>query len=108
MTHACKKYVKQHVYFGIYFQESGHFDAYMFKVNNRNTTARCGICSKLTIKTPEHISHLVAVFLLLTLNIWMPAWMRVIGSLLHRTKIMKNEIFRPYSFLEHLGEPKVK
>ena len=39
MTHACKKYVKQHVYFGIYFQESGHFDAYMFKVNNRNTTA---------------------------------------------------------------------
>ena len=25
----------------------------MFKVNNRNTRARCGICSKLTIKTPE-------------------------------------------------------
>ena len=29
---------------------------YMFKVNNKNTTTRCEICSKLTIKTrrPEH------------------------------------------------------
>ena len=26
---------------------------YMFKVNNRNIRARCEICSKLTIKTPE-------------------------------------------------------
>ena len=25
---------------------------YMFKVNNRNTTTRCEVCSKLTIKTP--------------------------------------------------------
>ena len=25
----------------------------MFKVNNRNTRRRCGICSKLTIKKPE-------------------------------------------------------
>ena len=56
---------------------------YMFKVNSRNTRTRCEICSKLTIKTPErrnerrsdvfivnseHISHLVLVFLLLTLN----------------------------------------
>ena len=56
---------------------------YMFKVNNRNTRAGCEICSKLTIKTPgrrhwrrsgvfivnfEHISHLVLVFLLLTLS----------------------------------------
>ena len=50
---------------------------YLFKVNNRNTRTRCEICSKLTIKTPEllltivnfeHISHLVLVFLLLTLN----------------------------------------
>ena len=55
----------------------------MFKVNNRNTRARCEICSKLTIKIPErcqlrrsgifivnfeHISHLVLVFLLLTLS----------------------------------------
>ena len=32
---------------------------YMFKVNNRNTRARCEICSKLTIKIPErrHWTH---------------------------------------------------
>ena len=56
---------------------------YLLKVNNRNTRARCEICSKLTINTPErrqwrrsgvfivnfeHISHLALVFLLLTLN----------------------------------------
>ena len=54
----------------------------MFKVNNRNTGARCEIRLKLTIKTPERrrrrsgvfivnfkrISHLAPVFLLLTLN----------------------------------------
>ena len=34
-------------------------DNYMFKVNNRNTKTRCPF---------EHISHLVPVFLLLTLN----------------------------------------
>ena len=26
---------------------------YMFKVNNRNTSTRCEICSNLTIKTPD-------------------------------------------------------
>ena len=56
---------------------------YMFKVNNKNTRTRCEICSKLTVKTTErrkwrcsgvcivnfeHISHLVLVFLLLTLS----------------------------------------
>ena len=56
---------------------------YLFKANNINTRARCEICSKLAIKTPErrqlrrsgvfivnfeHISHLVLVFLLLTLS----------------------------------------
>ena len=41
---------------------------YMFIVDNRNTRARCEICSKLTIKMPEHISNLVLVFLLLTLS----------------------------------------
>ena len=59
---------------------------YLFKVNNTNTKTRCKICSNLTIKTPErrqwrrsgifivnfeHISQLVLVFLLLTLNRWM-------------------------------------
>ena len=56
---------------------------YLFKVYNRTTRTRCEICSELTIKTPEkrhwcrssvfninfeHLSHLVLVFLLLTLN----------------------------------------
>ena len=55
---------------------------YLLKFKNRNTRARCEICSKLTIKTPErrwrcsgvsianfeHISHLAPGFLLLTLN----------------------------------------
>ena len=58
-------------------------DIYLFKVNNRNTRTSCEICSKLTIKTSErrhwrrsgvfivnfeHISYLLLVFLLLTLN----------------------------------------
>ena len=51
---------------------------YLFKVNNRNTRTRREICSKLTIKIVrcsgvfivnfEHISHLIIVFLILTLN----------------------------------------
>ena len=59
-------------------------DIYLLKVNNRNTRTRCEICSKLTTKTPdvvlivftvifEHISPLVLVFLLLTLNMYLPA-----------------------------------
>ena len=31
-------------------------DIYLFKVNNANTSERCEICSKLTIKTPERLS----------------------------------------------------
>ena len=60
---------------------------YLLKVNNRNTRARYKICSKLITKTPErrrrrpgvfivnfeHISHLILVFLLLTLNKYLPA-----------------------------------
>ena len=56
---------------------------HMFKVNNRNTRTRREICRKLTTKTPErshcrhsnvfiinfeHISHLVLVFIWLTLS----------------------------------------
>ena len=56
----------------------------MLKVNNSNTRTRCEVCSKLTIKTLEQrhwcrsgafivnierISHVVLVFLFLTLNI---------------------------------------
>ena len=32
---------------------SNPVDIYLLKVNNRNTRARCEICSKLTIKAPE-------------------------------------------------------
>ena len=56
---------------------------FLFKVNNRISRTRCEVYSKSTIKTPvrrqwhrsgvfifnfEHISHLVLVFLLLTLK----------------------------------------
>ena len=49
---------------------------YLLKVNNKNTRTRCEIRSKLTILILlvnfivnfEHISHLVLVFLLLTLK----------------------------------------
>ena len=56
---------------------------YLLKVNNRITRTSCKMCSKVTIKTPErrklhrsgvfivsflHISHLVLVYLLLTLS----------------------------------------
>ena len=48
---------------------------HLLKVNNKNSRTRCEICSKLTIKTPgvfmvnfKHISHIVLVFPLLTLN----------------------------------------
>ena len=58
-------------------------DSYMIKVSNINTRTSCEMRSKLTIKTPkqhhcrrsgvfidnfEHNSHLVLVFLLLTLS----------------------------------------
>ena len=60
---------------------------YLFKVGNRHTRTMCEICSKLTVKTPElrhwpravvlivhfeQIEHIVLVFLLLTLNKYMP------------------------------------
>ena len=56
---------------------------YLLKVKKRNTRTRCEICEKLILKTPErrywhrssvfivnfeHISHLVLMFLLLTLG----------------------------------------
>ena len=45
---------------------------YLFKFNNRNTRKRCGICSELIIKTPEHVNDVVLVFLLLTLTYFIP------------------------------------
>ena len=55
----------------------------LLKINNKKTITKCEICSKLTIKTPEprhwrlsgvfninfdFISHLILMFLLLTVN----------------------------------------
>ena len=54
----------------------------MFKVKNRNTRTSCEIWPKLPIKITrfgnfivnfEHVSHLVLVFLMLTLSREMPA-----------------------------------
>ena len=42
---------------------------YLLKVTNRNTIARCEICSKLTTETPG-ANSLVLAFLLITLNIF--------------------------------------
>ena len=44
----------------------------LVKINNRNSRKRCGICSKLTIKTPERSQRrrFVLDVLLLTLNIF--------------------------------------
>ena len=71
---------------------------YMFKVNNRNTRARCEICSKLTNKTQErrhwcrssffivnseHISNLALVFLLLFLSRYMPSGLPTIFRFYH-------------------------
>ena len=58
---------------------------YMLKVNGKNTRARCEICSKLTIKTPErrrsgvfivnfeHVSHVALAILSLALNMQLPS-----------------------------------
>ena len=67
----------------VYIGRTYRTGIYLLKVNNGNTRIGCEMCSKLTIKTPErrhwqrsdvfivdfeHISHLVLMFLLLTLN----------------------------------------
>ena len=50
------------------YHASSHVPAtiYLFKVNNRNTTKRCEMCSKLTIETLENVTG----DFLLTLNIF--------------------------------------
>ena len=65
----------------VYYVSITTANSYLSKANNRNTRARCVICSKLTIKTPEWcqcyhsgvlivhfecISHLDLALLLLT------------------------------------------
>ena len=66
---------------------------YLLKVNNRNTRTWWEICSKLTtperrhwrrsgvfIVNFEHISHLVLLFLLLTLSTELPTGYRLAGQ----------------------------
>ena len=75
--------------FSNYYNQAG---IYLFKVNNKNAITRCEICPKLTIRTPErrhcrrsgvfivnfeNILHLVLVFLLLALNMKLPAGRRL-------------------------------
>ena len=43
---------------------------YLLRVNNRNTEAKCEICSKLTRKTEKDDIGVVLVSVLLTLNIF--------------------------------------
>ena len=51
----------------IYIASKYSAGIYMLKVNNRNTRARCEICSKLIVSF-EYVSHLVLMFLSLILN----------------------------------------
>ena len=53
---------------------------YMLKVNNRNARTSCEIWSKLTVVNFEHISQLVLVFLLLTLNMYITMLEKTIGT----------------------------
>ena len=62
--------IKEHLFLrsAIFFYLDGN---HMFKNNNRNTGTRCEIClnrSGIFIFNFEHISHLVLVFLLLSLS----------------------------------------
>ena len=86
---------------------------YMFKVNYKNTRTRCEMCSKLAIKTPERhqwhcsgvfivnfelISHLVLVFLLLSLNENFS--IRQIRLQRNKTSQLKDKNFIPFRTLK--------
>ena len=78
-----------------YIQSFFPADIYLLKVYNRTPEQSVKCSVKLTIKTPkrrqwrrygvfvvnfEHISHLVPVFLLLTLNMKLPAGLSIIQN----------------------------
>ena len=96
-------------------------EIYLLKANNRNTTTRCEICSKLTIKTLEShnqsykyrlnddtqwrrsgvflvnfklISHIVLLFPLLILNNWMSDSSRLLIS--KTTKNASSKVSKNY------------
>ena len=64
---------------GLIFLKVFPVGIYLLKVNNKNTKTRYEICSKLAIKTPErrywhkYFIPCPIVFILLTLNIYLPA-----------------------------------
>ena len=47
-----KSYIKKIQMYWI-SDQTNSADNYLFKVNNKNSRTRCGVCSKLTIKIPE-------------------------------------------------------
>ena len=99
---------------------------YFLKVNDRNTRRRCEICSKSTIETPErrhwhcsgvfsvnfeHISHLVLVFLLLTLNMQMSSrWVLMKTTFLQllnkmkRLNVVQKQVLMKFNRLRIIGQ----
>ena len=77
---------------------------YMFKVNKRNVKTRCEICSELIIGVFivnfEHTSHLVLVFLLLTLNRQIPTGNVTRGNFVHYTISRKDHITVKHAVLD--------
>ena len=77
---------------------------YMFKVNKRNAKTRCEICSELIIGVFivnfEHTSHLVLVFLLLTLNRQIPTGNVTRGNFVHYTISRKDHITVKHAVLD--------
>ena len=76
---------------------------YLFKVNNRNTKKRCGICSKLIIKTPERrhwcccgvfivdFEHISPIFL--CFYCWLWAWIYLLTIYKCSEKDMPGTLF---------------
>ena len=88
----------------------------MFQVANRNTRTTCEICTNLTIKTSErrhwrrsgvfivnfvHISHLVLMFLSLTLRRQMPAGYALILANSSIIKIIRRSFIMINTMMEN-------
>ena len=76
---------------------------YLLKVINRNTRTGCEICSKLAkifIVNFEHISYLNLVFLLLTLNMELPAGSQIKDNYISKKRNSQKTFYitRPYDF----------
>ena len=72
---------------------------YPFKVNFRNTTTRCEICwhhSRVFMVNFEHISYLILVFLLLTLNMQLLTGFR---SRILLVNVCKSRLYRDFAHI---------